>query len=116
MQQDWFADVLEFHVAMDAYIGTKPCEPDGEVRALRTSLDTEEWNELRSAVLASDLPLVADSIVDLIYVLIGRAISYGIDLRPLWDAVHKAKLASLKPEGWQPPDIIGLLHKQVPLK
>jgi len=126
MQQDWFADVMEFMRVNSQYIGSKPAEPPGEVRALRAALDDEEWRELRQAILDGHLELVADSIVDLIYVLIGRAISYGIDLRPLWDAVHRANMAKaagpvredgkrLKPEGWEPPPIAKLLMSQVPL-
>jgi hypothetical protein len=70
---------------------------------------------------------VADGIVDAIYVLIGAAITYGIDIRPVWQAVHAANMAKeggatredgkvQKPPGWQPPDIAGILAAQGPLQ
>ena len=123
---DWFQDVLEFHKAMGHYIGNTPQFPDFLVIELRHALEQEEFSELCSAVINRDIVGVADGIADLIYVLIGRAISFGIDLRPVFAAVHKANMAKvdgpiradgkkLKPEGWKPPDIAGILAKQEPL-
>lgn len=68
------------------------------------------------------LPKSADAIIDEIYVLIGSLLAMGIDFWPLWNAVHAANMAKAggpvvngkvtKPEGWQAPDIEGLLRKQ----
>jgi predicted HAD superfamily Cof-like phosphohydrolase len=124
MSIDWFADLLEFHKAMDCYMGTTPKEPPVDVISLRNKLEIEEYGELiRAANIDHNLPETADAIVDLIYVLIGRAVAYGIDLRPLWDEVHRSNMAKaprilradgkvLKPPGWTPPDVAGLLAKQ----
>jgi predicted HAD superfamily Cof-like phosphohydrolase len=70
-----------------------------------------------------DLPALADGIVDTIYVLIGTAIAAGFDLAPVWDEVQRANMAKvdgpvredgkrLKPPGWRPPDIEGVLRRQ----
>ena len=70
-----------------------------------------------------DLGGIADGIADLIYVLLGTALSYGIHIAPIWDEVQRTNMAKeggatrhdgkvLKPEGWQPPDVRGILLKQ----
>ena len=52
---------------------------------------------------------------------------YGIDIRPIWDEVHRTNMAKegggsrtdgkiMKPAGWQPPDIAGLLARQDGMK
>ena len=70
-----------------------------------------------------DLPALADAIEDLKYVLYGTDLAFGINGEPLWDAVQAANMAKaggpvspegkrLKPPGWKPPDIEGLLREQ----
>lgn len=120
---DWFKDVLDFHRKFGCYIGSAPAVPrDGTVK-LRDRLIAEESDELADAFDAGDLPGIADGIADLIYVLLGLAVSYGIDMRPVWDEVHAANMRKeggatrrdgkiLKPEGWVHPDIEALLAKQ----
>lgn len=124
---DWFADVLEFHRKFcPEQIGTTPAPPDPHTVALRQRLTGEEYDELVEATIDEDLPAIADACGDLIYVVIGCAISYGIDLRPVWDAIQAANMAKYggsvradgkigKPPGWQPPDIEGILRTQPPL-
>jgi predicted HAD superfamily Cof-like phosphohydrolase len=118
-----FADVLEFHRKLDSYIGSTPAVPPDDVVGFRESLITEEVGDLLEAMCDNDLPGVADGIADLIYVAIGTAISYGIDLPAVWAAVQEANMAKLgggrradgkheKPPGWRPPDVAGLLAKQ----
>lgn|SRR5678816_48561 len=126
--RDWFADVLEFHRAFGVLISPVPRIPPWDVRQLRFNLENEEWRELMEGEELGCIPDIADAIVDLIYVLIGRAVCYGVDLRPLWDAVHRANMSKLgpdgkpirredgkviKPEGWKPPDISALIVEQM---
>jgi predicted HAD superfamily Cof-like phosphohydrolase len=119
-----FRDVLLFHKKFRPHlIGKTPKIPDQDLCALRMRLVREEYTELSSAYLDNKLEDLADSIVDLIYVLIGMAISYGIDLSPLWEEVQDANMRKQiengrpdgkvsKPEGWIPPDIKGILDRQ----
>jgi predicted HAD superfamily Cof-like phosphohydrolase len=119
---DWVQDVYDFHVKFGHLINTKPTVVSNGIRALRFNLIEEELTELRNAAVEGDLEKVADGCADLIYVVIGTAISYGIDLRPVWAEVQKANMAkeggglradgkTLKPEGWKPPDIKAALQK-----
>lgn len=120
---DCYQDVLDFHQKFGCYVGTSPSIPTAGTPAFRQRLIDEEHGELREALEQGDLAGVADAIADLIYVVLGTAISYGIDIRPIWDEVHRTNMAKegggsradgkiLKPEGWEPPDIAGLLNEQ----
>jgi len=75
-------------------------------------------------MMDEDLVEIADGIGDVIYVLLGTAVSYGIDLRPIFDAIHDSNMKKvggctrddgkiMKPEGWVPPDIEGILAAQL---
>jgi predicted HAD superfamily Cof-like phosphohydrolase len=73
----------------------------------------------------ADLNLVevADGIADSIYVELGTAVAAGIDMEPVWEAVQMSNIAKasgpvradgkrMKPEGWEAPDIEGILDAQ----
>lgn len=120
---DMYADVLAFHRKFACATGDRPHVPSREVVALRASLLAEEFSETAQAMKDGDLESVADGLADLIYVALGTAIAYGIDLRPVWDEVQRANMGKvggatradgkvLKPEGWTPPDIAGVLAAQ----
>lgn len=123
MNRDWFQDVYEFHRKFGCRISTTPTIMPPDVADLRENLEQEEFDEILAAVEARDLPGIADGVVDLIYVLLGRLVSYGIDPRPIWNAVHAANMAKeggatrgdgkiLKPAGWVAPDVAGLIERQ----
>ena len=124
MPTDWYLDVYAFHEKFGCQIGDAPAAPDPQTAELRKKLIDEEVAELHAAQAAGDLPGIADAIVDSIYVLLGYAISYGIDVRPIWDEVQRANMSKegggtradgkiMKPEGWQPPDIEGHIERQM---
>jgi predicted HAD superfamily Cof-like phosphohydrolase len=122
-----FQDVLDFHVKlMPELVGSTPATPSHSTAELRYELMREELRETFASMCGGDLPGVADGLADLIYVALGCAVSYGIDLRPVFEAVHAANMAKeggsrradnklLKPPGWKAPDIAGILAKQGPL-
>lgn len=124
MSQDWYDDVLKFHEKFVVHIGDHPSIPPEQVKRLRQSIQREEFDrELMPAMWRDDIVAISDAIADTIYVLLGTAISYGIDIRPIWDAVHATNMAKeggnkredgkiMKPKGWTPPDIAGLLKMQ----
>lgn len=124
MSKDWYQDIVDFHKAANHYIGNKPHTIPLEVEVLRKRLIQEEINETISAMTINDLEKIADGIADSIVVLLGTAVSYGIDMRPIWDEVHRTNMAkigggkdaggkSLKPKGWRPPNIAKLLNIQL---
>ena len=127
------ARVRQFHHGMGQTIGRTPALRDNELRA---KLIYEEAMETIKALgcEASDEDgvmcgwytpnevEVIDGLCDLLYVVFGTAVAMGVDLDPFFAEVHKTNMAKLagpvredgkrlKPEGWQPPDIEGLLEK-----
>lgn len=117
--------VADFHKTFGLHIASFPSIPPIAVARLRIDLIQEEAKETVDALLLQSLPDIADGIADLIYVLLGTAESYGLDMSPIFAAVHKANMAKeggatredgkiLKPEGWKHPDIEGLIQDQTP--
>jgi predicted HAD superfamily Cof-like phosphohydrolase len=111
-------DVSDFHRAVcDIEDPTSPAIRRPELRA---ELIREEAAETVAAILRGDLIEAIDGMCDLLCVVYGTAAEFGIDLEPFWDEVHRTNMAKvggpiredgkrLKPPGWQPPDIAGVL-------
>jgi predicted HAD superfamily Cof-like phosphohydrolase len=89
---------------------------------LRVDLIQEELDEFAEACANHDLPEMIDALCDLLYVTYGAAVAMGVDLEPFYDEVHRSNMAKagglvredgkrLKPPGWTPPDIRGLLER-----
>lgn len=116
-------DVRDFHDKFGLAVGQWPGHPGEGTKQLRTQLIVEEANELVEALDRGDIPEVAKEAADLCYVVLGMCVSYGIDLAPVWEAVHESNMAKvgglksatgkiLKPEGWKKPDITSLIEAQ----
>ena len=122
---DWFSDVLDFHKKLAPSIPRSlPGVPEHPKYDL--GFMEEELKEIRQAMLDRNVPEVADGLVDLIYVTIRAALIWGIDLRPVWEEVHRANMRKvggemrsdgkiLKPEGWEAPNVSAILDKQKPI-
>jgi predicted HAD superfamily Cof-like phosphohydrolase len=126
-------DVQAFHEAMGCGIGDRAAPGFSNVE-LRLRLIEEEVEELRDACTSlafegtdrksADFPAAVDALADIAYVVIGTAVEWGVDLAAVWDEVQRANMAKVggakredgkvtKPPGWQPPDIAGVLRRQV---
>ena len=100
-------------------------EPNAPQAELYADLVCEEVDEFVTA--ASDVER-ADAVIDLIVVLIGYAHSMGWPLAALWAEVHRSNMEKvdpatgavrrredgkiLKPDGWTPPDVAGVLARE----
>lgn len=115
--------VRDFHEKFGLMAAQRPQFPDAATIELRQSLIEEETAEFRKACTARDLVEAADALADLLYVVHGAAVSFGIDLEPIFEEVHRTNMAKsggprrgdgkiLKPAGWQPPQIRPLLEQQ----
>jgi predicted HAD superfamily Cof-like phosphohydrolase len=120
---DWQRMVMEFHEKLSQPVGERPklLRPDRYL--VRRKWERSEDKEDMEAQYAQDLAGAADAIVDEIYFRIGRAVEMGIELDPLFRAVHTANLAKVggethsdgkiaKPPGWTAPDVAAELRKQ----
>lgn len=116
--------VAEFHRKFDIPIGERPSIPPDATRQLRVRLIQEEFAELQEAMTAQDLPAVAKELADLLYVVYGTAVSYGVDMDPVFREVHRSNLSKVggykredgkwvKPPTYSPADVKPLLARQM---
>lgn len=123
-------DVRRFHEVTDTPVLRVPEFPSDERMLLREELIVEEVvRELLRAIRERDMEGVADGGIDSIYVIIGLMHECGCPVSELWDEVHRKNMAKaveqpdgtfkvlkradgkvIKPEGWTPPDIAGILR------
>lgn len=126
MTNNFYKDVKDFHVSFGQKVGDYPQLPNEGDRLLRKRLLTEEYEEYMNAEFDDDIVEIADALADLIYIACGTAVSYGIPLDKVFSEVHRSNMAKLvdgkpiyredgkvlKPEGWTPPDIKGILDDE----
>lgn len=84
---------------------------------LRRVLLAEEYAELVEAMEEGDLAHIAREMGDVLYVLYGTALVYGIDLDAAFEEIHRAAMDKMeaglrredgkiiKPPGFVPPDM-----------
>lgn len=96
-----------------------------ERRRLRIKLIYEEFQEYMDAEKADNPVETLDALVDMVYVIVGAALEYGMDFAGAFAAVQAANMAKLgpngkpilradgkilKPEGWHPADLTPFVH------
>lgn len=128
--QNMLQKVAEFHRCFGAAISDTPSLPDEStseglaLRKLRRKLIREEFNEFLAAEDDNDIVEIADACADLLYVILGTAVSYGIPLDVIFDEVHRSNMSKLDENGkpiyradgkvlksssFTPPDIAGII-------
>ncbi len=122
-----FDDVRKFmEIGHPDKITDVPRIPPDDIDELCQSLIKEEHKELKKAWANEDLVEIADAICDLIWVLICKALCYGIPIDKVWDEVAKTNMAKfpngvvlrrpgdgkiMKPPDWVPPDIKRIIEE-----
>ena len=91
--------VEEFHRVFGLPIIEKPSLAPEERYRLRYSLIFEELCEFADAIRDEDIVAVADALGDLIYVVIGAALEYGIPLDDVVDEIHRSNMSKLDENG-----------------
>jgi predicted HAD superfamily Cof-like phosphohydrolase len=125
---DIAAAVTEFHTAFSLPMQRSPsAEIDDALVSLRVDLLEEEVAEFVTASGKRDLVGIADALADILYVVYGTALTYGIDLGPVISEVHRSNMSKLdsdgkplirddgkvlKSEQYFPPDIASVLALQ----
>lgn len=126
--------VVDFHRALGHDLPTTPTAPELPLLDLRVTLLREEFAEvgeeldrLRARIAdggpvgLADLAPLAHELTDLLYVTYGALAALGVPADELFAEVHRANLAKttgpvradgkqLKPPGWQPADVLGVLR------
>jgi predicted HAD superfamily Cof-like phosphohydrolase len=126
---NFYKSVAEFHQIFDHPIAKYPKLPaDNDLRTLRVNLLKEEYNEYLRGEDNNDIVDIADALADIIYIVCGTALVYGIPLDRVFDEVHRSNLAKLdengnvirredgkilKPKNWEPPNIVNVLNENM---
>lgn len=96
-----------------------PTFPGQKIRDLRRRLIEEEVQELWDAEAVDDIVEVADALTDILYVVYGMGLAYGINLDRCFDEVQRSNMSKvvegklikapngkvLKPDTYSPPDL-----------
>jgi predicted HAD superfamily Cof-like phosphohydrolase len=125
-----FKDVGEFHhkYGLDRASSIQaPHHISPELQEFRVKFLKEELAELEEGYREYDLPKIADALVDLVYVALGTAHLHGLPFDELFAEVQRVNMTKVratctsdsrrgstfdvvKPAGWTPPDIEGVLR------
>jgi phosphoribosyl-ATP pyrophosphohydrolase len=94
-----YEKVIEFMKTFGQECPDKPMFPSKDVVALRYELIREELEELKDAIKDKDIVEVADALVDIVYVTLGAAASFGIDFDSCFEEVHRSNMTKLGADG-----------------
>jgi predicted HAD superfamily Cof-like phosphohydrolase len=97
---DVAAAVGEFHRAFNLPVRETPgAGIDESLAKLRVVLLEEEVSEFVTASAKGDIIGIADALADIIYVVYGTALTYGIDLNAVLREVHRSNMSKLDRDG-----------------
>ena len=94
-----FEDVRKFMNTYGQEVKSKPSFPDKKILKLRCDLIEEELDELKNAIKDNDIVEVADALTDLLVVIYGAGLAFGIDLDKCFEEVHRSNMSKLSEEG-----------------
>lgn len=133
--------VEDFHGFAGQEIAHKPIRPAFSTLCLRAELIHEEWKELLEAMGVQQIEgvvkdwnesdydkynkvEVADALGDLLYVVLGTAVSCGIDIEPIFHEIHRSNMSKfidghrradgkwMKGPSYSPADLKTILDEQ----
>jgi predicted HAD superfamily Cof-like phosphohydrolase len=124
MEKNAQAMVEAFHRMFEIVVQQTPALVDDQTRALRIRLIHEEFEELKEVMAKNDLVGIAKEMADLLYVVYGTAVSYGIDMDTVFREVHRSNMSKVggykredgkwvKPATYSPAAIEPILAEQV---
>lgn len=111
--------LAEFHQAFDLPRQDSPQLVSPGVATARQRLLDEEVAEVAEAVRQGDLAAIAHELADVVYVVYGTALAYGVDLDAVLAEIHRANMTKSgvsdgkvrKGAGYRPPDVAGVLAR-----
>lgn len=126
-----YSDVGEFHKKFGLRHGhlgdVGPVPIDAELMEFRSGFLQEELDEFMEGARAMDHGMMADALIDLVYVAVGTAHMFGYPWHQLWGDVQRANMTKMrateatqsargttydvvKPPGWRGPDTDEILR------
>ena len=106
-----FHKVKEFMTVMGQEVKATPKIADYGTCILRLALIKEELGELKEAMLENDIVETADAIADILYVVYGAAVAFGIDIDEVFQEVHSSNMSKLDEDGKAIFDEMGKVMK-----
>lgn len=100
--------VKEFHEKFGLTTNSTPTMPNSDDILLRMRLIDEESEEFSAAVSLAE---TADALGDLLYVVYGAAVTYGIDLEPVFKEIHRSNMSKVWADGSVKKDSYGKVIK-----
>lgn len=92
----------DFQTAFESNRSTVPGLPNETERKLRRRILREEYKEYLDAEDDNDIVGIADGMCDMIYILYGTGVSYGLPMDELFAEVHRSNMSKLNPETGRP--------------
>lgn len=118
--------VREFHDKHAYPTSPFPTLVEASLWQQRHKFILEELGEYWAACEDGDLVGIADALGDLAYVILGTAVVHGIDLRPVFDEIHRSNMTKTpldpvtrkggKGEGYEPPALLKIILEQIAAK
>lgn len=96
---DYLAAVREFHETFGQHVAESAGMQPFEVELLRLRLIKEEYHEVVDAMSNRGIEDVAKELADLLYVVFGTAVSYGIPMDEVFREVHASNMSKVGPDG-----------------
>ena len=115
------ANLREFHETFGHEVNDEPASVPTSVLQLRLKLIGEEYAELVEAIMSGDHIKIAKEAADLVYVVVGTCVSYGLPFGEIFRAVHSSNMSKaadatyrqdgkvIKGNAYKPPDIQKIL-------
>ncbi len=98
-----FEKVREFHTVFEADINKPVIAGNDDYKALcdlRCKLIDEEYlEEFKPAMEAGDIVEMADALTDILYVVYGAGVAFGIPLDECFAEVHRSNMSKAGPDG-----------------
>ena len=125
---DEMEDVRAFYEKFKQPMSSIPTQDLATPERMQERIDfmQEELDEFKQGAQTRDMALMADSLIDLVYVVKGTAIEMGLPWEELWQDVQRANMAKVigqtkrgikidvtKPPGWKGPETEAILYHKM---
>lgn len=108
--------VRAFHERFGAAVSDCPTWPGPDAHRSTVLAIEEGLAKFRNAGEAGSLVEAADALADLLYAVYGAAVTFGVDLQPVFAEVHRANMSKsgvhCKGDGYSPPRVLEVLTAQ----
>lgn len=99
MIKELVQSIRKWHEATGSGVNDYPYFPEASKRQLRKDLLQEEVNEYFLSEAADDMVGIADGLGDIIYVCVGTAIRYGIDIEQVMQEICRSNDSKIPADG-----------------